>query len=227
MDAFEREMWEAELRARERQKRLRRRARQRRRRIRRRRRLLVVIAAAILLLLLLIGMIRLIIGLIPKGQQTEETPKQQTEQVQQSEEEQGQEVTPKNQVVTTQAGLNVRTGPGVSNKRVGLLPGGTTIITGEEKNNWAQLLSSGYTNYWICTDYVRSIDSVEKTGTVDTTGSMRMCLRAGPSTEFAVTMMIPNHTQLKIKFTTEMNGGTWYYTTYRGVSGWISSQYVR
>lgn len=224
MDTFDQEMWEAELRARERRKQLRRRARQRRRRIRRRRRLTVVVVGFVLLLLLLIGLIRLVIGLIP-DKKTEDTPKQ-TEVTQQAEEEPADEVTPKNQVVTTQAGLNVRTGPGVSNKRIGLLPGGTTIITGEEKNNWAQLLSSGYTNYWVCTDYVRSIDSVQKTGTVSTTGSMRMCLRAGPSTEFAVTMMIPNHTQLKITFTTEMNGGTWYYTTYRGVSGWISAQYI-
>lgn len=112
--------------------------REKRRRVRRRRFMLSVLVAAIVLFCL----IRL--GLLAYSaihSRIDKTEQQagQTEQTQSEKQTEQTESSYSMAIITTAAGLNVRTGPGTTYPRVTTLSGGTILSTDAEKDNWSQM----------------------------------------------------------------------------------------
>lgn len=60
--------------------------------------------------------------------------------------------TPDWRTVTPKNGLNVRTGPGIENKKTGALKKGTLVEVAEESGNWARITSPK--TGWVCSDYL-------------------------------------------------------------------------
>ena len=112
--------------------------REKRRRVRRRRFMLSVLVAAIVLFCLIrLGLLAYsaIHSRIDKTEQQAE----QTEQTQSEKQTEQTESSYSMAIITTAAGLNVRTGPGTAYPRVTTLSGGTILSTDAEKDNWSQI----------------------------------------------------------------------------------------
>ena len=129
-------------------------------------------------------------------------------------------------VVTTPAGLNVRSGPGTNYKKVGKLSGGTVFTAYNSKSGWLQIANGK----WVCRDYCAQCSSfidwnyeVRHGVIVKTSGSNRFNLRSGPSESFSIVAKIPNGTRLSPSY--KYNG--WCYVTYKGYTGWISMKYTK
>ena len=148
---------------------------------------------------------------------------------------------------TNGASLNMRSGPGTGYSKVGSIPAGTTLtITGSE-NGWYKTSYNGVTGY-VSGDYVTVTEvtsentapsappagetpsqpnaetpapSVSGTGKLNTGGSS-LNMRSGPGTGYRKVGSIPSGATLTI--TGKENG--WYKTSYNGVSGYVSSDYV-
>lgn len=58
--------------------------------------------------------------------------------------------------VTPSNGLNVRTGPGTSYKKLGALKCGTVVTVKEEKSGWGRIAYNGQIG-WICLAYVKKV----------------------------------------------------------------------
>ena len=146
--------------------------------------------------------------------------------------------------------LNMRSGPGTSYGKVGSVPASATLtITGSE-NGWYKTSYNGVTGYvsgnYVTVTEVTSEDtapsapstpstsqtptdpapetpapSVSGTGKLNTGGSS-LNMRSGPGTSYRKVGSIPFGVTLTI--TGQENG--WYKTSYNGVSGYVSSDYV-
>ncbi len=145
------------------------------------------------------------------------------------------------------ASLNMRSGPGTNYSKVGSIPASATLtITGSE-NGWYKTSYNGVTGY-VSGDYVTVTESPAEnttpstpttpetpsepknetpasstigTGKLDTDGSS-LNMRSGPGTSYSKVGSIPAGTTLTI--TGKENG--WYKTSYKGVTGYVSGQYV-
>lgn len=196
-----------------------RRMREKRRRIRRRRLTLSLIAAA----LILFGIIRLGVFAFSKlrSQKAEQEPKtQQTDTVEQTEEQNTYSMV----IVTTAAGLNVRTGPGTTYPRLTTLSGGTILSTDEEKNNWSQIAEGSYADDWMCSDYVSRLREEDGRATV----LKRANLYAGPSeTSFQSITQLSKEDIVRLLYSAKVEGTTWYEVQIQEYIGWISADSIQ
>ena len=148
---------------------------------------------------------------------------------------------------TDGSSLNMRSGPGTSYSKVGSIPASATLtITGSE-NGWYKTSYNGVSGY-VSADYVTvtetnstnttastpaasgtpaetkpetSTGSTSGTGKLNTDGSS-LNMRSGPGTSYNKVASIPASATLTI--TGSENG--WYKTAYKGVSGYVSGDYV-
>ena len=128
-------------------------------------------------------------------------------------------------VVTTTAGLNVRSGPGTNYKKVDKLKGGTIFKSYNSKNGWLQIAAGK----WVCRDYCGKCSSytdlnydIRHRVIVKTNGA-NLNLRSGPSESFGLVVKIPNGTRLNPYY--KYNG--WCFITYKSYSGWVSMKYIK
>lgn len=143
--------------------------------------------------------------------------------------------------------LNMRSGPGTSYSKVGSVPASAALtITGSE-NGWYKTSYNGVTGY-VSGDYVTVTEttsgstapstpaapetpsepkaetpapSVSGTGKLNTGGSS-LNMRSGPGTSYRKVGSVPASATLTI--TGKENG--WYKTSYNGVTGYVSGDYV-
>ena len=129
---------------------------------------------------------------------------------------------------TDGSSLNLRSGPGTCYSKVASIPGSAVLtITGLE-NGWYKTTYNGVTGY-VSSDYVVLSDAQSpsaaapstSTGILNTGGSS-LNLRSGPGTGYSKVASIPCSAVLTI--TGSENG--WYKTSYNGVTGYVSSDYV-
>ena len=150
---------------------------------------------------------------------------------------------------TDGSSLNMRSGPGTNYSKIGSIPASATFtITGSE-NGWYKTAYKGVTGY-VSSDYVivtetssssttpstsapatpeppsgpkteTPTQSVSGTGKLNTNGSS-LNMRSGPGTKYSKVGSIPASATLTI--TGSENG--WYKTSYNGVSGYVSGDYV-
>ena len=142
---------------------------------------------------------------------------------------------------TDGSSLNMRSGPGSGYSKVGSIPAGTTLTIIGSENGWYKTSYKGVTGY-VSGDYVIVTESASTntapstpaeptptppaqstsgTGKLNTGGSS-LNMRSGPGTGYSKVGSIPASATLTI--TGKENG--WYKTSYKGVTGYVSGDYV-
>ncbi|MBR0464444.1 MAG: SH3 domain-containing protein [Clostridia bacterium] len=131
--------------------------------------------------------------------------------------------------VTTTANVNLRTGPGVEYRSLGIVYNGKTVTVSESAKAtngvyWYHVTNNGTTG-WICSTYTKTASSGSTSGTVTTTGSVN--LRSGGGLTYGSLRTIPKGVSLTYDSTTiDGRGVKWYHVTYKGTTGWVSSKYA-
>lgn len=197
--------------------------REKRRRVRRRRFMLSVLVAAIVLFCLIrLGMLAYsaIHSRIDKTEQQAE----QTEQIQSEKQTEQTESSYSMAIITTAAGLNVRTGPGTTYPRVTTLSGGTILSTDAEKDNWSQIAEGTYVNDWLCSDYISRLREEDGRATVTKSTS----LYAGPSAaNFQTIAPLETEDVVRLLYSAKVGGETWYEVQIQAYIGWIDADSIR
>lgn len=198
--------------------------REKRRRVRRRRFMLSVLVAAIVLFCL----IRLgVLAYSAIHSRIDKTEQQvgQTEQIQSEKQtEQQTESSYSMAIITTAAGLNVRTGPGTTYPRVTTLSGGTILSTDAEKDNWSQIAEGTYINDWLCSDYISRLREEDGRATVTKSTS----LYAGPSVaNFRTIAPLETDDVVRLLYSAKVDGEMWYEVQIQAYIGWIDADSIR
>lgn len=133
-------------------------------------------------------------------------------------------------VITTPAGLNVRSGPGTQYKKLSTIPGGVVVHSNNDKKNGWIFISSDSHRGWVSQQYCKRVESYNdyindiRRGVVVHTNGSRLNLRSGPSERFGIVTKIPNGASLSPGFV--YNG--WCSVLYKGkYYGWVSMTYIR
>ena len=191
--------------------------------LRRRRFMLSVLLAAIVLFCLIrLGMLAYsaIHSRIDKTEQQAE----QTEQIQSEKQTEQAESSYSMAIITTAAGLNVRTGPGTTYPRVTTLSGGTILSTNAEKDNWSQVAEGTYVNDWLCSDYISRLREEDGRATVTKSAS----LYAGPSAaNFQTIAPLETDDVVRLLYSAKVGGETWYEVQIQAYIGWIDADSIR
>lgn len=198
--------------------------REKRRRVRRRRFMLSVLVAAIVLFCLIrLGM--LAYSAIHSRIDKTEQQVGQTEQIQSEKQtEQQTESSYSMAIITTAAGLNVRTGPGTIYPRVTTLSGGTILSTDAEKDNWSQIAEGTYINDWLCSDYISRLREEDGRATVTKSTS----LYAGPSAaNFGTIAPLETDDVVRLLYSAKVDGEMWYEVQIQAYIGWIDADSIR
>ena len=188
--------------------------REKRRRVRRRRFMLSVLVAAIVLFCLIrLGM--LAYSAIHNRIDKTEQQAGQTEQTESSY---------SMAIITTAAGLNVRTGSGTTYPRVTTLSGGTILSTDAEKDNWSQIAEGTYINDWLCSDYISRLREEDGRATVTKSTS----LYAGPSAaNFRTIAPLETDDVVRLLYSAKVDGEMWYEVQIQAYIGWIDADSIR
>ncbi len=121
---------------------------------------------------------------------------------------------------TEGASLHMRAGPGSEYEALASIPAGTALeLTGID-DGWYRTSYGGVEGY-VCSDYVSLSGGGSDAGIVNTSGA-NLNLRAGPGSEYEKLAAIPAGTALTL---TGGEGG-WYKTSYGGVEGYVSGDYI-
>lgn len=125
------------------------------------------------------------------------------------------------------AAVNVRTGPGTSNARIGVLyPGDEVAATGSSVNGWTPVNYQGR-KAWVSTRYLAGGGYTPSTTTTSATGSAwttaNLNLRAGAGTTARVLATLPAGTEVN---RTGKVSGDWAAVTSDKGSGWVHGNYL-
>ncbi|MBQ9243366.1 MAG: SH3 domain-containing protein [Proteobacteria bacterium] len=139
--------------------------------------------------------------------------------------------------VTARDGLNVRKGPGTSNKKIGALSNGQTVQFYSETQGWLQISYAGQTGY-ISKQYTSITQGSTGGGNSggnagsgnsasSASGQVRITasalnVRAGAGTNYKVLGSLSNGKV--VSYSGESNG--WLKISYNGSTGWISKKYT-
>lgn len=133
---------------------------------------------------------------------------------------------PGGQVLESTTGLNVRTGPGVANGRIGVIRPGTTYAVTGEQGGWFSIDYNGQAG-WVSGAYVR-VSGAPATPAAAPSGRTisaitRLNVRTGPAvTHSRIAVISPG---VPYAVTGEQNG--WFSIDYNGQTGWVSGAFVR
>ena len=197
--------------------------REKRRRVRRRRFMLsVLIAALVLFCLIRLGL--LAYSAIHSRIDKTEQQAGQTEQTQSEKQTEQTESSYSMAIITTAAGLNVRTGPGTTYPRVTTLSGGTILSTDAEKDNWSQIAEGTYINDWLCSDYISRLREEDGRATVTKSTS----LYAEPSAaNFRTIAPLETDDVVRLLYSAKVDGEMWYEVQIQAYIGWIDADSIR
>lgn len=134
--------------------------------------------------------------------------------------------------VNAAVGLNFRTGPGVGNSIISVLPRGTSVTILSEQNGWYKISCQGKEG-WVCGRYIdlggekdttpppkEPEEPEKKEGYI--TAQVGLNVRSGPGVGNARIGTLTNGAKIVIKG--EQDG--WYKISYQGKEGWVSAKYV-
>ena len=197
--------------------------REKRRRVRRRRFMLSVLVAAIVLFCLIrLGM--LAYSAIHSRIDKTEQQAGQTEQTQSEKQTEQTESSYSMAIITTAAGLNVRTGRGQPIRASQQLSGGMILSTDAEKDNWSQIAEGTYINDWLCSDYISRLREEDGRATVTKSTS----LYAGPSAaNFRTIAPLETDDVVRLLYSAKVDGEMWYEVQIQAYIGWIDADSIR
>ncbi len=141
-------------------------------------------------------------------------------------------ISPENVYSTAKSGsisgnaVRMRMGPSTDFAKVGSYNKGTSVKISGEYDGWYEISVNGKYGY-IKSDYVKvgaSAPTPDKTmDSVGTISGNSVRMRSGPGTSYSVIGYYNKGIQVNVTGKT----GNWYYVTYKGLSGYISADYVR
>lgn len=182
----------------------------------------VLVAAIVLFCLIRLGL--LAYSAIHSRMDKTEQQAEQTEQIQSEKQTEQTESSYSMAIITTAAGLNVRTGPGTTYPRVTTLSGGTIFSTDAEKDNWSQIAEGTYVNDWLCSDYISRLREEDGRATVTKSAS----LYAGPSAaNFQTIAPLETEDVVRLLYSAKVGGETWYEVQIQAYIGWIDADSIR
>lgn len=183
----------------------------------------VLVAAIVLFCLIRLGV--LAYSVIHSRIDKTEQQAGQTEQIQSEKQtEQQTESSYSMAIITTAAGLNVRTGPGTTYPRVTTLSGGTILSTDAKKDNWSQIAEGTYLNDWLCSDYISRLREEDGRATV----TKRTSLYAGPSAaNFRTIAPLETDDVVRLLYSAKVDGEMWYEVQIQAYIGWIDADSIR
>lgn len=149
-------------------------------------------------------------------------------------------------VYSTVEGLNLRSGPSASSERVVYLPLGTSCTVYASQNGFLYVRSDRYGVYgWVSADYVSKSRPESKTTaavsnlvspdktyskaqTKHVNAAEGLRLRKGPGASYDIILLIDNGFPVKvIGYSSKVSGWVYVTDTTHGVSGWVSSAYIK
>jgi uncharacterized protein YraI len=126
----------------------------------------------------------------------------------------------------TTAALNMRSGPGLSNAVVTVIPSGSTVqVTGSAQSGFLPVSWNGSSG-WASANYLSVSGSGETssgsaTGSASTTASLNM--RSGPGTGYSIIRVLPAGTTVSL---TGQRSGEFVSIAYSSSYGWVSERYL-
>ena len=117
--------------------------------------------------------------------------------------------------VTGTNNLNVRSGPGSSNKKLDSLFEGTAFRVTDTSGNWFEIRTFDGVTGWVSKNYTTAgADAVVTASTLN--------MRSGAGTGYSVKRSLSCGTVVKVNSV----NGNWAHITYKGVSGYVSLNYL-
>jgi len=127
-------------------------------------------------------------------------------------------------VMRATTGVNVRTGPGTSYARIGVLYQGQTVTaTGATKNGWVPVTFNGKAA-WICADYLTGTAASAPAATGKATATTDVNIRAKATT---LSTALGKLGKGKSIDTLGPSSGGWTPVAYQGKTAYIASQYLK
>ena len=118
--------------------------------------------------------------------------------------------------------VGIYSGPGYDKSLVGYINDRGTYVITEESNGWGKL---GNGSGWICYNEANRDSDLQYAGSgYVNTNSSSLNLRYAPSKDSTVLTSIPKDASGLDIYFTAVSG--WYYTSYNGKSGFVSSDYI-
>jgi SH3-like domain-containing protein len=117
--------------------------------------------------------------------------------------------------VTGTNSLNVRSGPGSSNKKLDSLFEGTAFRVTDTSGNWFEIKTFDGVTGWVSKNYTTAgADAVVTASTLN--------MRSGAGTGYSVKRSLSYGAVVKVNSV----DGNWAHVTYKGVSGYVSLNYL-
>lgn len=125
---------------------------------------------------------------------------------------------------TTTAPLNMRSGPGVDNPVITVMPSGATVsVTGSAQSGFLPVSWNG-SNGWASADYLTTgggSDVPATSGSGQTTAALNF--RSGPGTGYGIITVIPAGGTVSL---TGAESAGFLEAVYNGSQGWVSADYI-
>ena len=133
---------------------------------------------------------------------------------------------------TENEGLALKRAADINSERLLTIPEGKEIRIDSISGNWGHTSYNGYTG-WVYLKYIKVTTdyTAEKPayGWIETTkyyvtgtGNEGLQLRTGPTAETSTFGAIPDKAEISV----EAIQGSWAYASYKGVHGWVYTQYI-
>lgn len=120
-------------------------------------------------------------------------------------------------VRVTASGLNVRTGPGSRNRRIGAIRWGQKYVSIGRSGSWHKIWFDGRTG-WAHGSYL-----LRTTGEIRTVTARALNVRTGPSSRYSRVGSVPRNS----RFVRNGSSGRWLRINYGGKTRWFHSGYTR
>ena len=143
-------------------------------------------------------------------------PKYDTESAHKAETKDNTYIAKKGKVVTKSTSLNIRNLADSNSKKVGTLQKGEIVEIIGESGNWYKI-HNGY----VSKDYIEIITEDTKYGIITAKSGLR--LRKGKSTKSTILTTIPYNSKVEIL----SKEGNWFKVSYKNITGYCSSTYVK
>lgn len=133
-----------------------------------------------------------------------------------------------NYVITTNANLYIRNGPGTNYKAKGKVAGGALVyVSNISRGNWGYLPEAGG---YICLDYAKPVTFLGNGSEIlkiYTNSGLKVNMRKGPGTKFAKIVGLSRGTRVYVTY--RYGSWSWCSCTVSGKTykGWVSSQYIK
>lgn len=119
--------------------------------------------------------------------------------------------------------LNVRSGPGTSYSKVGVVYKGSSLTVIKTQDSWYNVKLSNGLSGWVCSDYVKSSSSSNEAQNTGKINVVAVNVRSGPSNNYSIIKVALRDTKVKL---IQKSSGWCYIQLPSGIKGWVYERYI-